>query len=83
MEPGLTRAAPQGQICWGGRPRAHVQVDAEQGGDDEGRHSQLQEVAVDVGEVHSLVGCCCYRCTAEHKGKKPCGGYMHRGRDQL
>lgn len=55
-----TRVSAQCQLCWGSIARAHIQVDAEQSGDEECGDCQLQKVAVDVGEVNALVHSCCY-----------------------
>lgn len=65
----LTRISSQCQLRWGSVERAAVQVDAKQRGDEEGSHGQLQEVAVDVGEVDTLVHRCCY-CEGTHDNGK-------------
>ena len=66
----FTRVSPHCQVCLGSRARAHIQVDTEQGGDEEGSNSQLQEVAMDVGEINTLVHRCCYYHRAHHNGKE-------------
>lgn len=48
-----TWASTQSQLFRAGKARADKQVDAEQHGDEEGSCGQLQEVAVDVGEVYT------------------------------
>lgn len=60
--------------------RAHVQVDAEHGGDEEGGHGQLQEVAVDVGEVDTQVHRRGDRQTADHDGEESWREEMKRFR---
>lgn len=62
--------------------RAHVQVDAEHGGDEEGGHGQLQEVAVDVGEVDTQVHRRRDRQTADHDGEESWRGQMKRFRNR-
>lgn len=62
--------------------RAHIQVDAEYGGDEEGGHGQLQEVAVDVGEIHPQVHRCGNRQTADHNGKESWREQMKRFRNR-
>lgn len=54
----LTRVSTECQLVSGRVARADIQVDAEHDGDQEGGHGQLQEVAVDVGEVNALMDCC-------------------------
>lgn len=66
----LTRVSSQCKVLWGHVAGADVQVDAEQDGDEQGGRGQLQEVAVNVGEVKALVHCCCHCCSTYHNGKE-------------
>ncbi|TNN36881.1 hypothetical protein EYF80_052947 [Liparis tanakae] len=62
----------KGQLLRGGVPRAPVEEDAEQHGDEEGGRRQLQEVAVDVGEVDALVQRARHGQRARRHGPETC-----------
>lgn len=76
--PPLTGVPSQCQLRRRGVARAHVQVDAEHSGDEEGGHGQLQEVAVDVGEVDTQVHRRGDRQTADHDGEESWREQMKR-----
>ena len=64
----LTRVSSRGQLVLGCPARADVQIDTEQDREEQGRHSQLEEVAVDVAEVHPLMDCSPQGSHRQHKG---------------
>lgn len=68
--PLLTGVPAQRSLGGRGLSRADVQVDAKHGGQQEGGYGQLQEVAVDVGEVHAQVHRRRHHQRAHHHGEE-------------